>query len=765
MASVSVASSAHTTPRGVPSSRKLAADPRNGEVDNTDSSTSLPRLRQSAPELGQQPSALGAQQAPQSAAQAYANATGLKMLCMLYLTFDLDLGYMISCSSPDDPQLPVFQPRAFHVQDQAPVASPQQMTAIGVLDLHAKVKECGYHFLPDRDCCWRVVCVSLSEGLAMMGVPVYLEDSKYERSSLVFCVAFIVPDTNSDTDDTPPWEVYREIAQQLAINFTRMELDPSLRLLSDESHRPTVKYILESVRDQLNSSTGVGELYYETSEIPKLLHNADDVVHVPVTDTHSVTFRHSLTRLANEASLSATVWNAVAATGQTQRGYSALYRPDHNQQQQYESDTQSASARNSSESPRRHSPAGERGDGSPGGSGISIAWNSGSSTGPSLSSTSWVSEPRSEEDDERFSRRDLQHVAASPIEPFQMPFPQLALVSLDEDEDDNELRLYPPSCLGGADEVDLFAAQILHLCNGLRTVWKISEMACSANLSMTTECLENLVAIGAVFMLDPIDAHSHYMLNATELHSHFDDELIRADAVRFVCPDLAENLAVMEDDYLVCSPLGSRASSLGDWPDVDDRRSDVAAAPPSRWESAAESVYRLYLEMDQSLSLGEWLEKKWHHFKAASASPRHFIVYGLVMGILRPMRLFPTLSPSELHEVRSQVITIDFPVDPLQAHYRHHSGKLSGRAEPSPHPKPWPMKQALLTREEQALARQQEILTMCNGALSVDHIIEQFNERPERKGQAYRMMNRDEAFRLLEDAAKSNDIHLYLIWK
>ncbi|KAF4711890.1 Peroxiredoxin-5, mitochondrial, partial [Perkinsus olseni] len=121
------------------------------------------------------------------------------------------------------------------------------------------------------------------------------------------------------------------------------------------------------------------------------------------------------------------------------------------------------------------------------------------------------------------------------------------------------------------------------------------------------------------------------------------------------------------------------------------------------------------------------------------------------------------------------VITIDFPVDPPQvklwtelvreAHYRHHSGKLSGRAEPSPHPKPWPMKQALLTREEQALARQQEILTMCNGALSVDHIIEQFNERPERKGQAYRMMNRDEAFRLLEDAAKSNDIHLYLIWK
>lgn len=55
--------------------------------------------------------------------------------------------------------------------------------------------------------------------------------------------------------------------------------------------------------------------------------------------------------------------------------------------------------------------------------------------------------------------------------------------------------------------------------------------------------------------------------------------------------------------------------------------------------------------------------------------------------------------------------------------------------------------------------------TMCNGSLSVDHIIEQFNERPERKGQAYRMMNRDEAFRLLEDAAKSDDIHLYLIWK
>ncbi|KAF4726858.1 hypothetical protein FOZ63_024898, partial [Perkinsus olseni] len=37
---------------------------------------------------------------------------------------------------------------------------------------------------------------------------------------------------------------------------------------------------------------------------------------------------------------------------------------------------------------------------------------------------------------------------------------------------------------------------ILHLCNGLRPVWQISEMACSANLSMTTECLENLVAIG-----------------------------------------------------------------------------------------------------------------------------------------------------------------------------------------------------------------------------------------------------------------------------
>ncbi|KAF4670048.1 hypothetical protein FOL47_002279 [Perkinsus chesapeaki] len=701
----SAASSSKTTPRGPV--RSSAA--HNNDTDATDSATSLPRIRQSAPELGgQQQPTLVVQQATQNAAQAYANATGLRMLCMLYLTFDLDLGYMISCSSPDDPQLPVFQPRAFHVQGQAPVATPQQMTATGVLDLHAKVKECGYHFLPDRDCCWRVVCVSLSEGLAMMGVPVYLEDSKYERSSLVFCVAFIVPDTNSDTDETPPWEVYREIAQQLAISFARMELDPSLRLLSDESHRPTVKYILESVREQLNSCTGVGELFYNVSEIPKLLENADDVVHVPVTETHSVTFRHSLTRLANEASLSATVWNAVAASGQTQRGYSALYQPDPHQ---HDSDSQSASeARNSSESPRRNAPAGDE---STPESGLSLAWNSGSSTGPSLSSASWITEPQSEEDNERFRRRDLQHVAASPIEPFQMPFPQLALVSLDDSEDDNDHRMRPPACLGGTDEVDLFASQILHLCNGLRTVWEISEMACAANLSMTTECLENLVAIGAVFMLDPIDAHSHYMVNATELHSHFDDELIRADAVRFVCPDLAETLASMEEECLMSSPLGSRASSLADWlmgSDFEERRSDVPSLPPSRWESAAENIYRLYLEMDQSLPLGEWLKNKWHHFKAASASPRHFVVYGLVMGILRPMRLFPTLSPSELHEVRSQVITIDFPVDPPQVHYRHPVGKLGGRPEPTPQSKAWPVKQAFLTREEQALARQQEIL-------------------------------------------------------
>ncbi|EER15355.1 hypothetical protein Pmar_PMAR001407 [Perkinsus marinus ATCC 50983] len=545
-------------------------------------------MRLSAPELGQQPPppSIVALQSSQNAAQAYANATGLKILCMLYLTFDLDLGYMISCSSPDNPQLPVFQPRAFHVQGQArAVAAPQQMNAIGVLDLHAKMKEY-------RDCCWRVVCVSLSEGLAMMGVPVYLEDSKYERSSLVFCVAFIVPDTNSDTDDTPPWEVYREIAQQLAINFTRMELDPNLRLLSDESGRSTIKYILESVREQLNSCTGVGELYYESDEIPKLLENADDVVHVPVTD--------------------------------------------------------------------------------------------------------------------------------------------LPLVPLDTGENDDIQRLYPPRCLGGTDEIDLFAAQ-------------------------------------AVFMLDPIDVHSHYMVNATELHSHFDDELIREDVVRFVCPDLAENIVTMDDEYMVSSPLGSRTSSLGDWAinlDFDERRCE----PPSRWESAAENVYRLYLEMDQSLSLGEWLEKKWQQFKTASASPRHFVVYGLVMGVLRPMRLFPTLSPSELHEARSQVITIDFPVDPPQAHFwQQHSGKQTGRVDAAPPPPPprntWPIKQAFLTREEQALARRQELLTMCNGSLSVDHIIEQFNERPERKGQAYRMMNRDEAFRLLEDAAKSDDIHLYLIWK
>lgn len=67
-----------------------------------------------------------------------------------------------------------------------------------------------------------------------------------------------------------------------------------------------------------------------------------------------MTFRHSLTRLANEASLSATVWNAVAATGQTQRGYSALYRPDyHYHQQQQDSDSRSGSAKNSSESPFR----------------------------------------------------------------------------------------------------------------------------------------------------------------------------------------------------------------------------------------------------------------------------------------------------------------------------------------------------------------------------------------------------------------------------
>ena len=104
-------------------------------------------------------------------------------------------------------------------------------------------KEIGYHFLPDRGVCWRLITLALGE-YKIIGVPVHIEDSKYARRAFVFCFCLIVQNTASAV------KLAKVAAQQLAELFHSLEEETSF--LSEEANRAMLPEFLQELRQSLN---------------------------------------------------------------------------------------------------------------------------------------------------------------------------------------------------------------------------------------------------------------------------------------------------------------------------------------------------------------------------------------------------------------------------------------------------------------------------------------------------------------------------------
>ena len=106
-------------------------------------------------------------------------------------------------------------------------------------------KDIGYHFLPDKGICWRLISMLLGD-YRIMGVPVHIEHSKYTRRAYVFCMCLIV-------DNLPQSARLGKIAaQELAQVFHGLECDYSF--LSNKSNLDPINHILKNLRCSLNSN-------------------------------------------------------------------------------------------------------------------------------------------------------------------------------------------------------------------------------------------------------------------------------------------------------------------------------------------------------------------------------------------------------------------------------------------------------------------------------------------------------------------------------
>ena len=105
-------------------------------------------------------------------------------------------------------------------------------------------KEIGYHFLPDRGVCWRLITLALGE-YKIIGVPVHIDDSKYARRAFVFCFCLIVANNPSAV------KMAKVAAQELAELFHSLEEESSL--LSEEPNRVALPDFLRELRSNLNA--------------------------------------------------------------------------------------------------------------------------------------------------------------------------------------------------------------------------------------------------------------------------------------------------------------------------------------------------------------------------------------------------------------------------------------------------------------------------------------------------------------------------------
>jgi hypothetical protein len=112
---------------------------------------------------------------------------------------------------------------------------------VGVM--HDQFKDIGYHFLPDKGMCWKLISMALGD-YRMIGVPIHIEDSKYGRRAYVFCFCLIV------VNSAHAVKLGKIAAKELAELFFALERDHSY--LSEKKNLPSITKVLENVRSCLN---------------------------------------------------------------------------------------------------------------------------------------------------------------------------------------------------------------------------------------------------------------------------------------------------------------------------------------------------------------------------------------------------------------------------------------------------------------------------------------------------------------------------------
>jgi len=168
---------------------------------------------------------------------AAASNASLSILAILFTRFEDIEGYVVAAADPPE--------------------------ALG----EHQFKDIGYHFLPDKEVCGRVITLFL-DNYRIIGVPVCLEGSQYSRKALTFCICFVIDSMVVQAD----MGLYKRLAEQLANSFSTLEKDQELRLLSDDRHLPKVAATLVELRKQLND--------------PRRSH-----VFVSIADSHSICFK------------------------------------------------------------------------------------------------------------------------------------------------------------------------------------------------------------------------------------------------------------------------------------------------------------------------------------------------------------------------------------------------------------------------------------------------------------------------------------------
>lgn len=140
-----------------------------------------------------------------------------------------------SSSAPDGPIRAIMYTQFEDVEGYVVATSdpPNVMTD--------QFKDIGYHFLPDRDLCWRLISLNIG-GHKIVGVPVHIDDSKYARRAFVFCFCLVVDSTGA--------EYAKLAAQHLAQTFFSLELQSSY--LSSGANTESLSVILKSLRDRMN---------------------------------------------------------------------------------------------------------------------------------------------------------------------------------------------------------------------------------------------------------------------------------------------------------------------------------------------------------------------------------------------------------------------------------------------------------------------------------------------------------------------------------